>query len=55
MNSNEIRKEMIEWLSDCEWGDIDDNSQFEEMSYIQLKKGVERHYDGGFQEFILNI
>lgn len=54
LNSQEIKKEMIYWLSDCIWGDID-NSQFEEMSYIQLRKGIEKHYLGGFQEFILNI
>lgn len=55
LNSQELKKEMIEWLSDCEWGDIEDNSQFEEMSYIQLRKGVEKHYEGGFQEFMLNL
>ena len=55
LNSNELKKEMIYWLSDCVWGDIEDSSQFEEMSYMQLKKGIERHYEGGFQEFLHNI
>ncbi len=62
LNSIEIKKEMILWLSDLIWADMtehfyskDNNLQFKDMSYIQLRRGIERHYDGGFQEFMLNI
>ena len=52
-----IRRGMIEWLSDCEWVDIefdDVYGHFDSMSDAKLLRGVERHYDGGIDAFVMD-
>lgn len=38
---------MREWISDCEWPDLDQEAILE-LSDIQVLRGIERHVDGGF-------
>lgn len=45
-------KEMREWLKECQWADIEDNSEIDEFSDLRIVKAVERHADGGLTEFI---
>jgi hypothetical protein len=36
------------WLSDLQWADEPD---FAAMTDYQVRRGVERHYDGGWAQF----
>lgn len=42
-------KAMREWISDCQWGDVDDVS---ELSDFEVVRGVDDNYGGGLDAFI---
>ena len=37
------------WLADCGWADEPD---FAAMTDEQIRRGVQRHYDGGWAQFV---
>lgn len=41
---------MREWVLDCEWGE--DAEYLSRMNAQQLATGIERHYAGGFAQFL---
>lgn len=41
------------WLADCVWADMDADD-FAELTDAQILRGVERHYDGGVNAFLLD-
>lgn len=49
---SELLNEMRGWIKDCQWADIDDDSQIDEMSEYELTTGVEDNYSGGVEQFI---
>lgn len=48
----ELIKQMRDWVKDCEWSDIGDESDVDELSDMEILKGIQRNYDGGIKEFI---
>ena len=44
--------EMRLWVSDCVWGDVDDNDYFFEVSDAAIARAVNRCYDGGIYGFL---
>ena len=48
----ELIKQMRDWVKDCEWSDMSDESDVDELSDIEILKGIQRNYDGGIKEFI---
>lgn len=49
MSKNMILQ-MRGWLMDCAWADLEPED-FEEMTDVQIVRGVERHYSGGLDQF----
>ncbi len=47
-------KAMREWVSDCQWEDVDEG-EIEELSDKQILRGVDAHVHGGLHEFIHNM
>ena len=45
----DLIKEARAWLADLEWADEPD---FAAMSDEQIRRGVQRHYDGGWAGFV---
>ena len=41
-------KDMREWISDCQWEDLDD---VDDLSDMEVIKGVDRNYEGGLKGF----
>lgn len=41
------------WISDCSWPDLDPE-EVDDMTDEQIRRGVERHYDGGWDAFTRN-
>lgn len=56
--SDDVTPEMIEqmrdWIKDCQWKDIGDESDVDALTPQEVIAGVEHHYDGGVKEFIRN-
>ena len=51
-NSNEVRNEMIKWFDNAE---IKVTLAFlMRMSYISLRKEINKYYSGGFTTFMVN-
>lgn len=51
--SPEVIKAMYDWLTDCEWPDID-SEEILELTPGQIAKAVNRLYCGGIDAFIQN-
>ncbi len=49
--SEQLRQEMINWLADCQWGNME-AEDFEYLSNDELTMGIINHYNGGLQQFI---
>lgn len=49
--SPEIVKQMRDWAKDCSWNDYD---EIDELTDLEIIKGVERHYQGGLRQFNLD-
>lgn len=45
---------MREWISDCQWSDLDEDG-IAELSPLQVLRGIERNVDGGLAEFMANM
>jgi hypothetical protein len=41
-----------EWILECTWQDIEDESDLDEYSDTQIQRGVHRAYDGGWAQFV---
>ena len=52
--SKEDLKAAREWIIEClgTWRDIESEEDVEELSDAQVIKGIEKHYNGGIQQFI---
>jgi hypothetical protein len=44
-------KAMREWILDCQWEDVDEDN-IDELSDIQVLRGVDKHVYGGLAEFM---
>lgn len=42
---------MREWISDCQWGDLDPED-IADLSELEVLVGVHRSYDGGLPAFM---
>lgn len=42
---------MREWISDCQWGDLD-TEDIADLSELEVLAGVHRSYDGGLPAFM---
>jgi len=50
--SPETRAAIIEWALDCEWREEVNAEYLEAMSDAQLIRAINRHYAGGFKQFL---
>ena len=48
-------KLMRDWVNDCQWQEDTDNDFIDELTDIEILKGVNLHYEGGLASFILDI
>lgn len=48
-------KLMRDWVNDCQWREDADNDFIDELTDLEILKGVNRHYEGGLTSFILDI
>jgi hypothetical protein len=48
----DVIKAMREWAKDCQWRDVTDESDIDDMPDEEILRGVQRHYDGGIRAFI---
>jgi hypothetical protein len=44
--------EMREWVSDCQWNDLEPE-EIADLEAITILRGVEKHYCGGLSDFLL--
>lgn len=40
-----------DWISDCLWGEMDEEDVID-LTNEQVRRGVERHYHGGWTSFL---
>ena len=40
-----------EWISDCQWGNLDPED-IAELEPIEIVRGVDKHFHGGWEEFL---
>ena len=48
----DIINQMRDWVKDCQWGDVADESDVDDFSNEQIVKGVQKYYDGGVKAFL---
>jgi len=48
----EIMKAARGWVEDCQWNDQEDIASYNDF---QILRGIERHYDGGLDQFLRDI
>ena len=48
----ELMKAMRDWVKDCQWGDVQDETDVDEFSDVQIIRGVQKFYEGGVRQFI---
>jgi hypothetical protein len=49
--SAEHTTQAIDWFKDCVWADYEEDD-FDELSIVQVLRGVSKHYSGGIAQFI---
>lgn len=52
-NKNQLAA-MRSWVKDCQWADVPEESDVDEMSDAEIIAGVNRHYDGGVHQFMMD-
>jgi hypothetical protein len=40
-----------DWIKDCDWADIEDDEDVDDLTDEQVEKAVQRFYDGGISNF----
>lgn len=50
----DLIKQMREWVADCQWADVQEPEDLNYFDDIQILRGVEKFYDGGIKQFILD-
>lgn len=45
--------EMREWIKDCSWSDLDPE-EVDELDDDAILGGIERNYEGGIRQFLLD-
>jgi hypothetical protein len=40
------------WIRDCSW--LDEAEDLEDLTDEEVRQGIDRHYDGGWTQFIAN-
>lgn len=41
-----------DWAKDCSW--VENEDEIDEMTPEQITRGVQRHYDGGYRQFLVD-
>ena len=54
LSNKEAIAAMREWIKDCVWADMEE-SDMNEISDIEVVRGVARHYAGGIAEFLRSM
>jgi hypothetical protein len=56
MNMQEVTKAQINeariWIRDCSW--LDEAEDLEDLTDEEVRRGIDRHYEGGWGEFLAN-
>jgi hypothetical protein len=56
MNMQEVTKAQIieakAWIRDCSW--LDKAEDLEDLTDEEVRRGIDRHYDGGWTQFLVN-
>ena len=56
MNMQEMTKAQIieaqAWIRDCSW--LDRAEDLEDLTDEEVRRGIDRHYDGGWIQFLAN-
>jgi hypothetical protein len=52
MTHAELIAEAREWVADCMW--VEDPEDLDDLTDDEIQRGVNRHYDGGWRQFVSN-
>jgi len=47
-------EQMRDWVKECSWGERFEDSDIDDMTPEQLIAGVQRHYEGGLKQFMID-
>lgn len=47
-------EQMRDWVKECSWGERFEDSDIDDMTPEELIKGVQRHYEGGLKQFMID-
>ena len=47
----EVVEAMRDWIFECTWGDLEEDER-DELTDVQVVRGVARHYSGGVAQFM---
>lgn len=50
--SKEVMTEMRQWVAECQWRDVVDQDDADELTDKQVLRGVAKHYSGGIEQFL---
>ena len=45
---------MRDWAKDCQWAEDQGTEFIDELTDLQVIAGVEKHYDGGLEQFVID-
>jgi len=43
-----------EWIGSCSWREMFDQSENDDLTPLEIERGIERHYCGGRRQFIVD-
>lgn len=52
LKEDDLIREAREWVAECSWKE--DPEEIEEYSDAEIKRGVNRHYEGGWCQFVFD-
>jgi hypothetical protein len=56
MNMQEVTEAQIKeakaWICDCSW--LDEAEDLKDLTDEEVRRGIDRHYEGGWTQFIAN-
>jgi len=50
-----VIQQMRNWVKDCQWRDVSDESDIDDMSDEEILRGIQKHYEGGVNQFLRDM
>ena len=49
-----VIEQMKNWIKDCQWKDIEDESEVDKLPVTVILQGINKHYEGGVRQFMID-